>query len=109
MLKVRDRWKGIIDLQLVAFPQDGLSNKPEVQKHFRNALEMGVDVIGGIPAVEDSIEASQEHLDFLFQAADDFNKDIDMHIDESDDPASRTLEKLADLLIKLLGIEWLNI
>ncbi len=100
MLKVRDRWKGIIDLQLVAFPQDGLSNKPEVQKHFRNALEMGVDVIGGIPAVEDSIEASQEHLDFLFQAADDFNKDIDMHIDESDDPASRTLEKLADLTIR---------
>ncbi len=100
LLKIKEQWKDYIDIQLVAFPQDGLAGNSEVKKYFRNALEIGADVIGGIPAIEGSNEASREHIDFLFQLADEFDKDIDMHIDESDDPDSRTLEMLAEATLR---------
>lgn len=97
---IKKKWKNIIDLQIVAFPQDGLVNEPILQKYMREAMKIGADVVGGIPAIEDSLSESQEHIDTVFQIADEFDKDIDMHIDESDDPSSRTLEMLADATLQ---------
>lgn len=100
MQTVKERWNGIIDIQIVAFPQDGLVEYPEIKRFIREAMEIGADLVGGIPAREDSPSSSQEHINFIFQVADEFNKDIDMHIDESDDPSSRTLEMLAETTIR---------
>ncbi|MDP2966418.1 MAG: amidohydrolase family protein [Pelolinea sp.] len=100
MQRVKDRWKGIVEIQIVAFPQDGLIRFPEVKKYIRQAVEIGADVVGGIPAIEENSASAQNHIDYIFQIADEFDIDVDMHIDESDDPNSRTLEMLAETTIR---------
>jgi len=100
MLKVKERWDGIVDIQIVAFPQDGLIKYPEVKEYIHRSVEIGADLVGGIPAIEDTPTSAQEHIDYIFQIAEEFNIDVDMHIDENDNPNSRTLEMLADTTIR---------
>jgi len=100
ILNVKRRWDGIIDLQIVAFPQEGLLRDPESAHFMRLAMEMGADVVGGIPAIESSTEAMEKHIDIAFELAKDFDADIDMHIDENLDSSSRTLEMLAEATMK---------
>jgi cytosine deaminase len=96
MIAVRERWADLVYLQIVAFPPDGLINDQDAPKFVRKAMEMGADLVGGIPAIEVSPKAAQEHINTVFELAVEFDSSIDMHIDETDDPGSRTLEMLAD-------------
>jgi cytosine deaminase len=89
LLEVRDALKGRIDIQIVAFPQEGLQqHKDEALSLLRQALAQGADVLGGIPAWDRDAAA---HIDSLFALARDFDVPLDMHVDESDDPATFTL------------------
>lgn len=100
MLRVKQRWSDIITIQIVAFPQEGLLRDPGARAHLRRAMEMGADLVGGIPAIEETPKAAQEHINYVFSLASEFRKDVDMHVDETDDPSSRTLEMLANTTIE---------
>jgi cytosine/creatinine deaminase len=84
-----------LDLQLVAFPQDGLLRAPTALANLRRALDLGVDVIGGIPHFERTSEQGAESVKLLCELAAERGLRVDMHCDESDDPLSRHIETLA--------------
>lgn len=95
LLHVRERVKGYIDLQLVAFPQDGLLRSRNAFANLRRALDMGVDVVGGIPHFERTMAEGAESVRLLCELAAERGLMVDMHCDESDDPMSRHIETLA--------------
>lgn len=95
MLEVKDRVKDYIDLQLVAFPQDGLYRTPTGRDNVIRALDMGVDVVGGIPHFERTMQAGADSLRDLCEIAADRGLMVDIHCDETDDPNSRHIETLA--------------
>jgi cytosine deaminase len=99
ILKARDQFRGLVDVQIVAFPQLGLLADPQSVQLMRSAMLEGADVVGGMPHAEVSPEDSARHIEILFQLAEEFDADIDMHVDETDDPGSHTLEMLADATI----------
>ncbi|MFD0667506.1 amidohydrolase family protein [Ramlibacter sp. MAHUQ-53] len=95
LLEVKRRVAPWLDLQLVAFPQDGALRSPGALDHLRRALAMGVDVVGGIPHFERTQAEGAESVRRLCEIAADQGKLVDMHCDESDDPLSRHVETLA--------------
>jgi cytosine/creatinine deaminase len=95
LLDVRERVKPYLDLQLVAFPQDGLLRSPGTLANLRRALAMGVDVVGGIPHFERTMSDGAESVRILCELAADEGRLVDMHCDETDDPLSRHIETLA--------------
>ena len=95
LLDVRARVKPYLDLQLVAFPQDGLLRTPGTLANLRRALAMGVDVVGGIPHFERTMADGAESVRILCELAADDGCRVDMHCDETDDPMSRHIETLA--------------
>ncbi|UWR59827.1 amidohydrolase family protein [Phaeobacter inhibens] len=95
MLEVREAVKDYIDLQLVAFPQDGLYRAENGRENLIRALDMGVDVVGGIPHFERSMQDGAESLRDLCRIAADRGLQLDIHCDETDDPLSRHIETLA--------------
>ncbi|MBK6394341.1 MAG: amidohydrolase family protein [Betaproteobacteria bacterium] len=95
LLHVRERVKPYLDLQLVAFPQDGLLRSPGALHNLKRALSMGVDVVGGIPHFERTTADGAESVRILCEIAADLGKRVDMHCDETDDPMSRHVETLA--------------
>ncbi|WP_417686791.1 amidohydrolase family protein [Roseibium sp.] len=95
LLEVREKVKPYIDLQLVAFPQDGLYRSPNAEKNLLKALDMGVDVVGGIPHFERTMEDGAKSVRRLCEIAADRGLMVDLHCDESDDPMSRHIETLA--------------
>lgn len=95
LLHVRERVKPYLDLQLVAFPQDGLLRAPGALHNLKRALAMGVDVVGGIPHFERTMSDGAESVRILCEIAADLGKRVDMHCDETDDPMSRHIETLA--------------
>ncbi|MEP6067826.1 MAG: amidohydrolase family protein, partial [Paracoccaceae bacterium] len=95
MLQVRETVKDYIDLQLVAFPQDGLYRSETGHDNVLRALDMGVDVVGGIPHFERTMEDGAESMKDLCQIAADRGLMVDIHCDETDDPMSRHIEALA--------------
>lgn len=100
LVAVKKKYASWVDLQIVAFPQEGIIQDAESRTLLRQALEKGADVIGGMPHNEMTYDDSKAHIDFVFSLAKEFNVDIDMHVDETDDPCSRTLEYLAAKTIK---------
>ncbi len=100
VLKVRDEHKDLVDIQIVAFPQEGIYKDPGTEELMIKAMEMGADVVGGMPYNEWTEEDSRRHIDTAFAIAKKFNADIDMHVDETDDPGARTLHYLAYKTIK---------
>jgi cytosine deaminase len=86
--------RDLVDIQLVAFPQDGLFSSSEVLPQVKRALDMGVDVVGGIPHIEATTERGGESIRTLMELAADRGLLVDMHCDESDDPSSRQVEVL---------------
>ena len=94
LLHVRERVKPYLDLQLVAFPQDGVLRKPGTLANLRRALTMGVDVVGGIPHFERTMGDGAESVRVLCEIAADAGRLVDMHCDETDDPLSRHIESL---------------
>jgi len=95
LLQVREQVKDYLDLQLVAFPQDGVLRDPTAMANTVRALDMGVDVVGGIPHFERTMADGAESVRQLCQIAADRGLMVDMHCDESDDPHSRHIETLA--------------
>ena len=94
LLDVREKMKDFIDIQLVAFPQDGLL-RANCLDNLNAALDMGVDVVGGIPHFERSMEEGNESIRILCEIAEKRGLLTDLHCDETDDPMSRHVEKLA--------------
>ena len=95
LLEVRRQVAPYLDLQLVAFPQDGYLRKPEQRRLFEAALDRGVDVVGGIPHYERTMAEGAEAVRLLCELAAKRGLPVDMHCDESDDPMSRHVEALA--------------
>ncbi|MBL4749180.1 MAG: amidohydrolase family protein [Amylibacter sp.] len=95
LLEVREQIKDYIDLQLVAFPQDGVFRDPTAMDNTLRALDMGVDVVGGIPHFERTMAEGARSVTALCEIAAARGLMVDMHCDESDDPLSRHVETLA--------------
>ena len=93
LLEIKDEMKDYIDLQLVAFPQDGLL-RSNCLNNLIKSLDMGVDVIGGIPHFERTMDDGSESIKILCELAEKRGLLVDMHCDESDDPNSRHIETL---------------
>ena len=95
LLHVKQVVKPYLDLQLVAFPQDGLLRSPTALANLKRALDRGVDVVGGIPHFERTMADGTESVRILCELAAQRGLRVDMHCDESDDPLSRHIETLA--------------
>ena len=95
MLEVKKRVAPYLDLQLVAFPQDGVLRSKDGIKNLQRALDKGVDVVGGIPHFERTMSEGAASVKLLCEIAAERGKLVDMHCDESDDPLSRHIETLA--------------
>lgn len=95
LLEVRRQVAPYLDLQLVAFPQDGLFRSPGAEAQLIRALDLGVDVVGGIPHFERTMADGAASVKRLCEIAADRGLLVDMHCDESDDPHSRHIETLA--------------
>ena len=95
LLEVRRAVAPYLDLQLVAFPQDGLLRSPNALVNLVRALDRGVDVVGGIPHFERTMAEGAESVRLLCELAAERGLRVDMHCDESDDPLSRHVETLA--------------
>lgn len=100
VLKAREEFKGRVDVQVVAFPQDGVARDPGAEEYIRQALELGADVVGGIPWIEYTEEDMQDHIDRMFALALEFDRDVSMLLDDAGDPGLRTLEMLAKKTIR---------
>ena len=101
LLEVRKKVAPYIDLQLVAFPQDGVYRAPGAMELLKEALRRGVDVVGGIPHFERTMEAGAESVRILCEIAAAQGLLVDMHCDETDDPLSRHVETLAAETVRL--------
>ena len=95
LLQVKESVKPYLDLQLVAFPQDGLLRSRATLDNLKRALDMGVDVVGGIPHFERTMSEGAQSVRILCELAAERGLLVDMHCDESDDPLSRHVESLA--------------
>ena len=95
LLEVREEVRDVCDLQLVAFPQDGIFSFPNGRELMRKAMELGCDIVGGIPHYEWTRDMGVEDVHYAFALAREFNRDIDCHVDETDDPLSRFTEVMA--------------
>lgn len=99
-LKAREQWRGRIELQVVAFPQDGLPREPGAEELMGEAMELGADLAGGIPWMEYTEEDAQAHVDIAFALAKKYDKDVSMLVDDAGDADLRTLEYLAVQTVK---------
>jgi cytosine/creatinine deaminase len=95
LLAVKKQVAPYIDLQLVAFPQDGVLRSSGALHNLKRALELGVDVVGGIPHFERTMDQGAQSVQLLCELAAERGLPVDMHCDESDDPLSRHIETLA--------------
>lgn len=95
LLEVKKKVAPYIDLQLVAFPQDGLYRSPSAEQNLIRALDLGVDVVGGIPHFERTMADGTRSVQALCEIAAKRGLRVDMHCDETDDPHSRHIETLA--------------
>ncbi|MEB3044814.1 amidohydrolase family protein [Rhizobium mulingense] len=100
MIEVRERVAPYIDLQLVAFPQDGYYRSPGAIDALNRALDMGVDIVGGIPHFERTMDDGTASVEALCRIAAERCLPVDMHCDETDDPLSRHIETLATQTIR---------
>ncbi len=95
LLEVRERVAPYLDLQLVAFPQDGYFRSATAERALARALDMGVDIVGGIPHFERTMADGARSIEALCRLAAERGLRVDMHCDETDDPLSRHVETLA--------------
>ena len=90
----------IADVQTIAFPQEGLLRDPGAYELMEAALELGAHVVGGMPHWEADEASQREHVRLCFDLAERFDRDVDMHVDETDDAGVRTLEMVADEAVR---------
>ena len=103
LVELRERVRDVVELQLVAFPQEGLVSNPHGPALLDRALELGADVVGGIPHYEPTREDAVRSLELVFERADRHGRAIDVHCDEVDDPVSRNLEVMASMAMRAGG------
>jgi cytosine/creatinine deaminase len=101
LLEVKKQVKPYLDLQLVAFPQDGYLRSPSAAKNLSRALDLGVDVVGGIPHFERTMADGAASVKALCEIAAERGLPIDLHCDETDDPNSRHIETFAAEALRL--------
>jgi cytosine deaminase len=95
LIRVREEFRGIVDLQVVAFAQDGLVREPGAAQLMHEAMTLGADVVGGIPWIEFTSADAAAHVRTCFDLAQEFDKDVSMLLDDAGDPSLRTLEMMA--------------
>jgi cytosine deaminase len=95
LLELRDEVRDLCELQLVAFPQDGILSFPNGRELMDEAMRLGADVVGGIPHYEWTREMGVQDVHIAFELARRYNRDVDCHCDETDDPLSRFSEVMA--------------
>lgn len=100
LIKAREEFKDIVEIQVVAFPQDGVIREKGAYELVKQAMELGADIVGGIPWIEFTESDEQAHIDAMFEIAKTYNKDISMLVDDAGDSGLRTLEMLAVKTIK---------
>ncbi len=100
VVAAKERFKDVFDLQIIAFPQHGLAKNPESVDLMWQAMENGAELVGGIPHHEESMEDGAKQIEIVFEIAKKYDVNIDMHIDETDDPYWMSLELLADKTIE---------
>jgi cytosine deaminase len=94
LLKAREEFKEVVDVQVVAFPQDGVVRESKAFDLMKEAMDLGADVVGGIPWIEFTDKDEQTHIDKMFDLAKEYDKDVSMLVDDAGDPTLKTLEML---------------
>lgn len=100
VVALKEKYKDVMDIDLIAFPQEGIIKDPGCDKLMWESMERGCTIVGGMPANENCPADSLAHVKLCFDIAEKYDADIDMHVDETDDPFYRTLEMIADETIK---------
>ncbi|SFE87911.1 cytosine deaminase [Alteribacillus iranensis] len=95
LLELKEEMSDYLDLQIVAFPQEGIQSYPQGEELLEESLRMGADVVGGIPHFEFTREYGVDSLRTAFQLAQKYNRPVDIHCDETDDEQSRFIEVVA--------------
>lgn len=95
LVALRERWKGIADIQVVAFPQEGIDRDPGTERLLDEAMRAGADVAGGLPWYERTEVHMRRHVDVVLDLAQRYGVDVHMLVDDTDDATSRSLEYLA--------------
>ncbi len=103
LLQVREEFAGRVEIQVVAFPQDGVVREPGAADLVRQAMQRGADLVGGIPWIEFTERDSQAHVDAMFEIALDFDAGVSMLVDDAGDPGLRTTEMMA---LKAIELGW---
>ena len=100
LIRAREEFKNVVDIQVVAFAQDGVVREPGAADLVRQAMKLGADVVGGIPWIEFTDADIAEHVRIIFEIAGEFNKDVSMLVDDAGDPGLRSIELMALETIK---------
>ncbi len=100
LVKAREMFRDIIEIRVTAFPQDGILTDPENAELLEKAVELGADNVGMIPHNEWTREDGVRSIEIAFEIAKKYNRDVDGHVDETDDPGSRYLEVVAAKTIR---------
>ena len=103
LIRVRDEYRGLVNIQVVAFAQDGIVREPAAAELLYEAMKLGADVVGGIPWIEFTEADAAEHIRICFDYAVEFNKDVSMLLDDAGDPGLKTLEIMA---VEVLRRKW---
>jgi cytosine deaminase len=99
LLAIREEFRGIVEIQVVAFPQDGLLREPGAEDLMRKAMALGADVVGGIPWIEADEEDMRRHVAFCFDLAAEHGAEVSMLLDDVGDANMRTLDMMARAVI----------
>ncbi len=105
LLKLKEEFKGTVNLEVVAFPQDGVIRDPGSEELVRKAIEMGADTVGGIPWIEYTDKDAHKHIDKMFEIAKEYGRGLAMLTDDAGDPNLRTTEMLA---VKAIEEGWIG-
>jgi len=100
LIRAREEFKDIVDIQVVAFAQDGIVREPGAADLVRQAMALGADVVGGIPWIEYTDADIAEHVKVCYDIAEEFDKPVSMLVDDAGDPGLRSLELMALETIK---------
>lgn len=100
LIALREEFRGRLEIQVVAFPQEGVEADPGAEEYVEKAAELGADVVGGIPWLERGEAKQRRHIDKMFAIAKKYNLPVAMLVDDAGDPELKTLEMLAAKTIK---------
>lgn len=95
LIRAREEFRGILDIQVVAFAQDGIVREAGAAELMEQAMQLGADVAGGIPWIEYTDSDIREHIKVVFDLAEKYDKDVSMLVDDAGDPGLRSLEIMA--------------